>query len=85
MLEEGAPLLAMAHSHPGSGAAATQPSEIDIAYFNRVKANGADVLGIIVARDGTVRLLNPTVQFDVWLQGKGIEELEEQHVYKVSL
>lgn len=83
MLEHGAPLLAMAHSHPGAGASATRPSSIDITYFNQVKASGADVLGIIVTRDGTVRFLKVDAAFDVLVQCHGVQEVSE-HVYKIT-
>jgi len=84
MLENAVPLLAMAHSHPGSGTFATSPSSTDLAYFGRVKATRADVLGIIVTRGGNVRFVKQGVPFKVLVQGKGIQELEK-HVYKVSL
>jgi hypothetical protein len=73
----------MAHSHPGSGAGATHPSSIDINYLGRIQRAGADVVGIIVTRDGYVRFFTVNRPFHALVQGNGIEQVDE-YVYRLS-
>ena len=55
MLHDGNILHVMSHSHPGGGPSATFPSSIDLNYLRRVQRSGAQVIGLIVTRDGCVR------------------------------
>lgn len=82
--ENGNALHVMAHSHPGSGPAATRESAIDIAYLGRIQRTGADVIGIIACRCGHVRFFTVEKPFRIITQGAGITEVE-QHVYRVVL
>lgn len=82
--EMGLRLHVMAHSHPGSGPAATHESSTDIGYLSKVQAGGADVVGIIVTRDGYLRFFTVDKPFMVMLQGNGIKEVQD-NVYKIPL
>ncbi len=75
--QRGLLLEAMAHSHPGRGAAATTPSEIDFNYIRAMEAAGAQVLGIIVTRDGYVRFYTLNQPFTVEMHGNGVTYVDE--------
>jgi hypothetical protein len=84
ILEKGNLLHVMAHSHPGRGAGATRESSIDVNYLGRIQHAGADVVGIIVTRDGFVRFFTVEKPFQVWVQGNGITQVEE-NVFQITL
>lgn len=84
IVEKGNTLHVMAHSHPGLGAAATHESSIDINYLGNIQRAGADVVGIIVTRDGFVRFFTVVKPFEVWVQGNGAIQVEED-VFQITL
>lgn len=84
ILQRGNTLSVMAHSHPGSGAAATHESSIDVNYLGRIQRAGADVVGIIVTRDGFVRFFTVAKPFQVWVQGNGVTQIQE-NVFQITL
>ena len=84
ILEHGNLLHAMAHSHPGQGAAATHPSSIDINYLGNIQRVGSEAIGIIVTRDGWVRFFSVIKPFRAFVMGAGITQTEE-HVFHVTL
>lgn len=77
-------LLIMAHSHPGRGPWATMPSSIDTGYLGTIQKTGADVLGAIVTRDGHVGFFSVFKDFDIVIQGNGVEYVDK-HVCKIAL
>jgi len=83
ILEKGNRLHVMAHSHPGQGAAATCPSSIDTRYLGRIQRAGAEVVGIIVTRDGFVRFFSVVQPLAVLVQGAGVQQVEE-YVYQIE-
>jgi hypothetical protein len=83
ILENGNTLHVMAHSHPGRGAAATQESSIDVNYLGNIQRAGADVIGIIVTRDGFVRFFTVEKPFGVWVQGNGVTQVQE-NVFQIT-
>jgi Prokaryotic homologs of the JAB domain len=85
----GAYMGAWIHSHPGSGALATSPSEIDRRqYADWVQDYGIDLVGIIVAADGFVRFWGDAVESGrvrVEIVGDGVNRLRgERHVYRMD-
>jgi hypothetical protein len=84
ILDHGMQLLAMGHSHPGSGAAATHESSIDVNYLGRIQRAGADVIGLIVTRDGFVRFFTVEKPFQVLVLGNGVNQVEE-YVFQIAL
>jgi hypothetical protein len=84
ILDKGNTLHVMAHSHPGRGAGATRESSIDVNYLGRIQRAGADVVGIIVTRDGFVRFFTVDKPFRVWVQGNGATQIEED-VFQIAL
>ncbi|MGZ5527446.1 MAG: hypothetical protein ACXWJB_02130, partial [Limisphaerales bacterium] len=84
ILDKGNRLHVMAHSHPGRGVGATHESSIDVNYLGKIQRAGADVVGIIVTRDGFVRFFTVTKPFQVWIQGSGVTQVDD-YVYKIEL
>jgi hypothetical protein len=84
ILEHGLQLHVIAHSHPGTGKTATNPSSIDIAYMKRIQDSGADVVGVIVTRDRHVRFFSAEKEFEVYVQGNGVNEVEK-NVFQIDL
>lgn len=84
ILEKGNTLHVMAHSHPGRGAGATRQSPIDMNYLSRIQRAGADVIGVIVTRDGFVRFFTVSKPFHVSVQGNGVTQIEE-NVFQITL
>jgi len=84
LLDHGMQLLAMGHSHPGGGAAATHESSIDVNYLGRIQKAGADVIGLIVTRDGFVRFFTVEKLFQVLVLGNGANQVEE-YVFQIAL
>jgi len=48
IIEQGAELHVIAHSHPGAGAWATTPSGTDVECLSRLQMNGSPAIGLIV-------------------------------------
>jgi len=84
ILDKGNRLQAMAHSHPGRGSEATHESSIDVKYLGRIQRAGADVIGVIVTRDGCVRFFTVEKPFRVWVQGNGVTQIDE-NVFQITL
>jgi len=83
ILEHGNLLHAMAHSHPGKGAAATQPSSIDMNYLGKIQRAGSEAIGIIVTRDGWLRFFSVVKPFRVFVMGVGAVQTEE-YVFHIT-
>ena len=83
ILEHGNLLHAAAHSHPGKGAAASQPSSIDTNYLGKIQRAGSEAIGIIVTRDGWVRFFSVIKPFRVFVMGTGVVQTEE-YVFHVT-
>lgn len=82
--EAGLPLVAMAHSHPGSGPSSTFPSSIDLRYLETVQKSGAGVIGVIVNRDCYVRFFTASLPFRVKLQGSDFVPVDgDRNVFKL--
>ena len=83
ILEHGNHLHCMAHSHPGCGPLSTCPSSTDLRYLKSVQKAGAEVIGVIVTRDGCARFFSVQQPFRVLVFGQGVTQLD-QNVFHVS-
>jgi hypothetical protein len=80
----GLPLLAHVHSHPGSGADATIPSETDRRFANRLAKGGHNAIGLIFARDGHFRVFaDPSIKFTLTIVGNHVQQIE-QNLYRLA-
>jgi hypothetical protein len=52
-------------------------------YLGRIQRAGADVIGIIVTRDKFVRFFTVEKPFQVWVQGNGVSQIEE-NVFRIT-
>lgn len=77
IIEQGAELHIIAHSHPGGGAAATTPSSTDIECLGKLQKNGSPAIGCIVTRDGYVRFFSILTKFHVVVLGAGVKEISK--------
>jgi hypothetical protein len=84
IIDQGAELHIVAHSHPGSSAGATAPSSTDIACLGNLQLSGSQAVGLIVTRDGFVRFFSVLTQFQAIVLGKGVTEVS-QNVYRITL
>lgn len=77
-------LLGYFHIHPGMGADATYPSDIDLKLQDRLE-RGYKAIGAIFSRDGYFRFHAPKIP-EIELYGKGVERLNETlcHLSKIS-
>lgn len=76
--EQGHRLIAWMHSHPGQGAAATSPSEIDFGHQARLEQGGYPAIGAIFSRDGWVRFFSNDAPFVVEIFGRGVSKRDER-------
>jgi proteasome lid subunit RPN8/RPN11 len=83
IIEQGAELHIIAHSHPGGGAWATTPSGTDIECLGKLQKNGSPAIGCIVTRDGCVRFFSVQTQFHVIVLGTGVKDLS-QNVFHIA-
>jgi hypothetical protein len=84
MLEKfGHRFLAHFHSHPGSGAGATQPSGIDENFQKRLESAGHMAVAAIFSRDGYVRFFRLDRVFEIEIYGQGVEKYED-NVYRLT-
>jgi len=83
IIEHGNLPHAMAHSHPGKGAAATTPSSIDTNYLGNIQRAGSEAIGIIVTRDGWLRFFSVVKPFRVFVMGTGAVQMEE-YVFHIT-
>jgi len=75
IIEQGAELHVVAHSHPGAGAWATTPSGTDIECLGKLQRNGSPAIGCIVTRDGYVRFFSIHTKFYVMVLGSCVKEV----------
>ena len=83
IIEQGAELHIIAHSHPGYGMGATTPSDIDTECLGRLQKCGSQVIGCIVTRDACVRFFTVSTQFQVLVLGAGVNQLS-QNVFQIT-
>lgn len=83
IIEQGAELHVIAHSHPGGGPGATTPSRTDIACLGKLQKSGSPAIGLIVTRDNHVRFFTVTRGFRVIVQGTGVTEVSK-NVFHIS-
>ncbi len=84
IIEQGAELHVIAHSHPGRGAGATTPSGTDTACLGKLQRNGSQVIGCIVTRDNYVRFFSVSTNFHVMVLGTGVKEVSK-NVFRIAL
>jgi proteasome lid subunit RPN8/RPN11 len=82
MDEWGHHLHGLFHSHPGSGAPATQPSSTDLKTHERFERGGYPLVGAIFVNDGVVRFF-ANHPFTISVYGKGVERVDE-HVFTLA-
>lgn len=70
------------HSHPGKGANCTHPSATDMDWISDLQAGGAQVIGVIVSRDGYMRFFTDKVPFKIITFGNRIIQ-DDQNVYRL--
>jgi len=83
IIEQGAELHCIAHSHPGCGPGSTTPSGTDIACLGKLQKNGSPAIGCIVTRDNHVRFFTVRRAFRVLVQGTGVTEISK-NVYRLT-
>lgn len=86
----GMAFAAWIHSHPGQGPGATTPSRTDrVQYADWTRDFNAGLLGVIVVKDGCVRLWGDAVESGVVrveIIGAGLRALPgHPHVYKLDI
>jgi len=81
--EHGNILHAVAHSHPGAGAAATHQSSTDVNYLTKIQDAGSNAIGMIFTRDGHLRFFTVHKRFSVSIVGQGVAQIEE-HLFKLD-
>lgn len=84
IIEKGYKLMLVAHSHPGNGPGATSPSGIDINYLDKIQRNGSEAIGLIVTRDGYVRVFTSRFECKVSIKGMEVEHVGD-NVFKIPL
>lgn len=77
IIEQGAELHMIAHSHPGSSPGATTPSSTDLTCLGKLQQDGSPVIGCIVTRDGYVRFFSISTTFHVMVLGTGVKEISK--------
>ena len=75
IIEQGAELHIIAHSHPGSGPGGTNPSSTDIECLGELQKAGSRAIGCIFSRDGWVRFFTVSTKFSVQVLGTGTAKL----------
>lgn len=81
--EQEYPPLIVGHSHPGFGQECTHPSQTDRDWIKGVQAT-SKILGIIVTRDGWLRVFTDRVPFTISVQGKNIKKVSHD-VCKITI
>jgi hypothetical protein len=77
IIEQGSELAAVAHSHPGCGPSATNPSGIDKTCLGKLQRAGSPAIGLIVTRDGHARFFTVAKRFRVLVVGSGVTKIDE--------
>jgi hypothetical protein len=83
IIEQGAELHIIAHSHPGQGVGASFPSSTDIACLGSLQKSGSPAIGCIVTRDGYVRFFSVLTNFHVMVLGTCVKEIS-QNVFHIT-
>ncbi|MEO7300533.1 MAG: hypothetical protein ABI042_18365 [Verrucomicrobiota bacterium] len=83
IIESGAQLHVLAHSHPGTGEGACFPSSIDVECLGRLQKSGSPAIGCIVTRDGFVRFFSIFTKFHVMVLGSGVREVSK-NVFQIT-
>jgi len=83
LTDQGLLLLAMFHSHPGSGQDATHPSEVDLSTQAQLEEAGYPTIGAIFSRDGYVRFYTEDRPFEIIVSGTGCEHVTDR-VYRIT-
>ena len=81
--EEGHTLLAMFHSHPGTGQGSIRESATDIATQERFERAGYHAITGIFSRDGYIRFFSNNLPFRACVHGAGVKEIEK-HVFHIE-
>lgn len=81
--EEGHTLLAMFHSHPGTGQGSVRESATDIATQDRFERAGYQAITGIFSRDGHIRFFTNKLRFHVQVYGAGVKEVSK-NVYRIE-
>ncbi len=76
-------LLAHFHSHPGTGADATQPSGTDKDFQKRLESAGHVAVMAIFSRDGFVRFIRLDHNLEIEIYGEGVEK-HETGIYRLA-
>ena len=76
IIEQGGELHMIAHSHPGMGPGATNPSSTDVECLGKLQSNGSQCIGCICTRSGHVRFFSVSTVFQVLLVGTGVTEVD---------
>jgi hypothetical protein len=77
MDEWGHYLHGLFHSHPGTGALHTQPSQTDLTTHKRYEHGGYPLIGAIFVKDGFVRFF-ANHPFTITTFGKGVTQIDER-------
>ncbi len=83
IIEQGAELHVIAHSHPGNGIGATTPSGTDTKCLGKLQKNRSQAIGCIVTRDNHVRFFSVSVDFHVTVVGTGVTEIDK-YVFHIA-
>ena len=83
IIEQGAELHLIAHSHPGLGEGASYPSGTDTRCLGTLQESGSPAIGCIVTRDGFVRFFSVSTTFHVMVLGAGVTEVTT-NVFKIQ-
>jgi len=83
IIQQGAELHVIAHSHPGRGALATTPSLTDIECLGKLQKAGSQAIGCIVTRDAYVRFFSISTNFHVMVLGTGVTEVTK-NVFQIT-
>ncbi len=80
--EFGHRIIAIIHSHPGSGKGANHPSHVDMKTHETWEKTH-DIVGGIWSRDGYLRFFSADKVFDARVIGSRIQRIED-HVWKIE-
>lgn len=85
LTESGHALHAIFHSHPGQGALATCPSDLDLATHKRHEDTGYPLIGGIFVKGGVVRFFSAHRPFTITIYGTGVTPVPgENNVFQIQ-
>lgn len=70
-------LVAALHSHPGTGVAATAPSQVDLIYLHKATRAGYRMVSGIFSQDRFLRFLAASGAARVGITGRGVEVVSQ--------